>query len=168
MQVIVLKVRYQTNLDELAQTVQRGRTLDGSDSGWRMPVTALPGDLAVWYAASPHQQYVAYGWITGVPSKREPTRQPYGPVTGVRLLPGGAVSRAEVAAKTHGFQGTNVGQLAGTVPEEVEGAFLRALGFGKRFIEVRDLISLEVAHVVAPAPPRKNWQTAHWPINVAS
>jgi hypothetical protein len=167
MQVIVLKVRYQENLDELAQTIQRGRTLDGSDGGWRMPVTAQPGDLAIWYAASPDQEYVAYGWIAGLPSKREPTRQPYGPVAGVRPLPGGPMPRAEVAAKAHGFQETNVGQLAVTVPEEIEGAFLRAVGFGKRFVEVRELISVEVARVVAPAPPRKIWHTARWPIGLS-
>jgi hypothetical protein len=166
MQIIVLKVRHQENLDELAQAIQRGRTLDGPDGGWRMPVSAQPGDLAVWYAASPDQQYVAYGWITGFPSKREPTRQPYGPVAGVRLLPGGPVSRAAVAAKAHGFQETNVDRLAVTVPEEIEGAFLRALGLGKRFAEVREVISLEVARVVAPVPPRNTWRTARWPINV--
>jgi hypothetical protein len=138
MHVIVLKVRRQENLDELAQAIQRGRTLDGPEGGWRMRVTAQPGDLAVWYAVSPDQQYVAYGWITGLPSKREPTRQPYGPVAGVRLLPHGPVSRVAVAAKTHGFQETNVGRLAVTVPEEVEGAFLRALGFEKEFVEARD------------------------------
>src|ERR1700690_2410164 len=115
MKVVLLKVRYRENLDELAQTIQRGRTLDGPDGGWRMPVTAEPGDLAVWYAASPDQQYVAYGWITGPPSKRESTRQPYGPVAGVRPLPGGPVPRAAVAAKADGFQETNVGQLAVTV-----------------------------------------------------
>ena len=137
MQVIVLKVRYQKNLDDLAQTVQGGRTLHGSDGGWRMPVTAQPGDLAIWYAASPDQEYVAYGWTAGLPSKREPTRQPYGPVAGVRPLPAGPIPRAEVAAKPHGFRETNVGQLAVTMPEEIDGAFLRALSFGKRFVEVR-------------------------------
>ncbi|HUY52424.1 MAG TPA: hypothetical protein VMV92_43080 [Streptosporangiaceae bacterium] len=45
------------------------------------------------------------------------------------------MSPAAVAADAHGFQETNVGQLAVTVPEEVEGAFLRALGFGKRFVQ---------------------------------
>lgn len=167
MRVVVLKVRYQENLDELAQVIQRGRTLDGSDGGWRMPVTVQQGDLAVWYAGSPNQQYVAYGWVAGRPYKREPTRQPYGPVVGVRLLPVGPVSRAVVAAKAHGFQETNVGQLAVTVPEESEGAFLRALGLGKRFVEVRELISLEVARVVAPAPPRNTWRTAHWPVKTS-
>ena len=52
-----------------------------------------------------------------------------------------------------------------TVPEEIEGAFLRALGFGRWFVEVRELISAEVVHVVAPAPPRKIWHAAHWPID---
>src|SRR5260221_13651127 len=49
------------------------------------------------------------------------------------------IPRAEVAARSHGFQETNVGQLAVTVPEEIEGAILRALGFGKRFVEARGL-----------------------------
>jgi hypothetical protein len=164
MQVIVLKVRHQENLDELAQVIKRGRTLDGPHSGWRMPVTAQPGDLAVWYAGSPDQQYVAYGWITGFPAKRELTRQPYGPVAGVRCLPGGPVPWAPVAGKTHGFQGTNVSQLAVTVPAEVEGAFLRALHLDQWWVEARERISLEIARVVAPAPAREVWRTAQWPV----
>lgn len=163
MQVIVVKVRHQENLDELAQVIKRGRTLDGPDGGWRMPVTAQPGDLAVWYAGSPDQQYVAYGWITDFPVKREPTRQPYGPVAGVRPLPGGAVPRTTVAKETHGFQGTNVSQLAVTVPAEVEEAFLRALGLDQWWIEAREWISLEVGRVVAPVPARDLWQAAQWP-----
>jgi hypothetical protein len=162
MEVIVLKVRHQENLDELAQVIKRGRTLDGPESGWRMPVTAQPGDLAVWYAGSPDQQYVAYGWITGLPAKREPTRQPYGPVAGVRCLPSGPVPRSAVAHQTHGFQETNVSQLAVTVPAEVADAFLRALGFDQRWIEVRERISLEVTHVAALPPAREVWQTAQW------
>src|SRR5258707_5778658 len=128
MQVIVLKVRYQKNLDDLAQTIQRGRTLHGSDGGWRMPVTAQPGDLVIWYPASPDQEYVAYGLTAGLPSKREPTRQPYGPVAGVRPLPGGPIPRARVAAKPHRLRETNVGQLAGTMAEEIRRPVLVSLG----------------------------------------
>ena len=34
-----------------------------ANGGWRMRVISQPGDLAVWYMASPNQQSVAYGWI---------------------------------------------------------------------------------------------------------
>ena len=163
MQVIVLKVRHQENLDELAQIIKRGRTLDGPHSGWRMPVTAQLGDLAVWYAGSPDQRYVAYGWITDFPAKREPTRQPYGPVAGVRCLPSGPVPRTTVAEETHGFQGTSVSQLAVTVPAEDQDAFLRSLRLDQRWIEACAFISLEVARVVTPAPASEVWQTAQWP-----
>jgi len=54
-----------------------------------------------------------------------------------------AVSRAAVTEQTHGFQETNVSQLAVTVPEDVESAFLQALGLGKRLVATRELISLE-------------------------
>lgn len=47
--VIVLKVRHKENLDELAEVIRRGRTLDGADGGWQMPKHAELGDLAVWY-----------------------------------------------------------------------------------------------------------------------
>src|SRR5258706_16218585 len=103
-------------------------------------VCRSPRSPEIWPSGmrpAPDQEYVAYGWTAGLPAKREPTRQPYGPVAGVRPLPGGPIPRAEVAAKAHGFQETNVGQLAVAVPEEIEGALLRALGFGKRFAEVR-------------------------------
>jgi hypothetical protein len=52
--VIVLKVRHKENLDELAEVIRRGRTLDkDEDDGWQMPKHSEPGDLAIWYAASP-------------------------------------------------------------------------------------------------------------------
>jgi hypothetical protein len=97
------------------------------------------------------------------PSASQPG-QPYGPVAGVRCLPGGPVPRAEAAGKTHGFQGTNVSQLAVTVPAEVEGAFLRALRLDQRWVEAREQISLEIACVVAPTPAREVWRTAKWPV----
>ena len=56
MKVIVLKVRHKENLEELAEVIRRGRTLDGHDGGWQMPGHAEPGDLAIWYAGTPDQE----------------------------------------------------------------------------------------------------------------
>jgi len=63
--VIVSKARHKENLDELAEVIRRRRTLDGDDGGWQMPKDAEPGDLAISYAASPDQEYRAYGWVAG-------------------------------------------------------------------------------------------------------
>ena len=49
MKVQVLKVRGKDNLTEMEQGIAAAHTVDG----WLMPKTALPGDLAIWYAASP-------------------------------------------------------------------------------------------------------------------
>jgi hypothetical protein len=64
MKVHVLKVRGRDNLDEMKQGITAGQTVDG----WQMPKTASLGDLAVWYAASPDQDYRAWGWVVGSPS----------------------------------------------------------------------------------------------------
>jgi len=53
----VLKVRYQKNLDEMEAGIRAGHTVNG----WQMPKGAEPGDFAVWYAASPDQEYRARG-----------------------------------------------------------------------------------------------------------
>ncbi len=61
MKVHVLKVRHQENLDEMEVGVRDGHTVNG----WQMPKGAEPGDLAVWYAAWPDQEYRAWGgWPT--------------------------------------------------------------------------------------------------------
>lgn len=59
MKVHVLKVRYQENLDEMEAGIRAGHTVDG----WQMPKGAEPGDLAVWYAAWPDQEYRAWGGL---------------------------------------------------------------------------------------------------------
>jgi hypothetical protein len=57
------------------------------------------------------------------------------------------VPRQEVAARS-GFNEKGVGQLAETVRERVD-EFLLALGFDKRFVAARELISDEVARVLS-------------------
>jgi hypothetical protein len=93
MKIVVLKVRQKKNLVELDLAIERGRTLeedfhDGPEpGGWKMLKDAQPGDLAVWYAASPDQEYRAWGWVVGrpVPSPVQPGIY-FGPVAGVRRL----------------------------------------------------------------------------------
>jgi hypothetical protein len=144
--VIVLKVRHRENLEELAEVIRRGRTLDGGDGGWQMPKSAVAGDLAIWYAASPDQEYRAYGWVAGTPVKpKGELVKHYGPVVGVRLLRV-PVGRGVVAAAS-GFNEKGVGQLAETVHDRVD-EFLLAVGFDKRFVVVREQISDEVARVL--------------------
>jgi hypothetical protein len=64
MKVCVLKVGdNKVNLDELAASIAAGRTI----GGWEIPKHAEPGDLAVWYASDPRQDYVAWGWVAGIP-----------------------------------------------------------------------------------------------------
>lgn len=88
MKVIVLKVRNRENLDELDEVIHQGRTLEGGLGGWQMPKDAQLGDLAIWYAASPDQEYRAYGWVSGIPRKPESELvKYYGSVAGVRSLP---------------------------------------------------------------------------------
>jgi hypothetical protein len=156
--VIVLKVRYRENLEELAEVIRRGRTLDGADGGWQMPKYAELGDLAIWYAASPDQEYRAYGWVTGSPAKPEDEMvKYYGPVAGVRLLPK-PVGR-HVAGAASGFNENGVGQLAEMVRDRVED-FLLAVGFDQRFVAARELISAEVIRVLRSVTPQPNALTA--------
>lgn len=146
MKVIVLKVRHKENLDELEEVIGRGRTLENGLGGWQMPKDAQPGDLAIWYAGSPDQDYRAYGWVSGVPSKPESERvKYYGPVAGVRSFPTRA-PRQKVAAAS-GFNEKGVSQLAETVRERVDD-FLLAMGFDSRFVAARELISDEIARVL--------------------
>lgn len=145
MKVIVLKVKHRQNLDELDEVIHQGRTLEDGLGGWQMPKDAQPGDLAIWYAASPDQEYRAYGWVSGTPRKPDSELiKYYGPVAGVRPLT--PVPRREVAAAC-GFNEKGVGQLAETVHECVED-FLLAVGFDRRFVAARELISDEVARVL--------------------
>jgi hypothetical protein len=146
MKVIVLKVRHPENLEELAEVIRRGRTLDGDDGGWQMPKYAGLGDLAIWYAASPDQEYRAYGWVIGPPVKPAGELvKHYGPVAGVRKLPR-PVSRHVVAAAS-GFNERTVGQLAEMVHQRVDD-FLLAVGLDPRFVAARELISGEVARML--------------------
>lgn len=155
--VIVLKVRHQENLEELAEVIRRGRTLEGGDGGWQMPKHAELGDLAIWYAASPDQEYRAYGWVAGTPVKpEEELVKYYGPVAGVRLLPA-PVGRHVVAAAS-GFNEKGVGQLAEMVPDRVD-EFLLAVGFDQRFVAARELISGEVTRALGSTAyvQRQGW-----------
>src|ERR1039457_952438 len=145
MKVIVLKVKGKENLEEVDDGVEAGHTFNRGLGGWQMPKDARPGDLAIWYAASPDQDYRAYGWVSGVPCKPEGQAvKYYGTVAGVRsLIP---VSRTKVAAAS-GFNETGVGQLAETVRDRVDD-FLLAVGFPRRFVAAREVISAEVAGVL--------------------
>jgi hypothetical protein len=153
-EVIVLKVRHKENLDELAEVIRRGRTLDGDDGGWQMPKHAELGDLAIWYAAYPDQEYRAYGWVADVPVKPDGELvKYYGPVVGVRPLTQPVPRR--VAAAASGFNEKGVGQLAEVVHQRADD-FLLALGFPERFVAARELISGEIRRAVrslADFPP---------------
>jgi len=142
----VLKVRHQENLDEMEAGISAGHTVDG----WQMPKRAEPGDLAVWYAAWPDQEYCAWGWIAGIPEAgfRGSPRMYKGPVTGIRAIK--PVPRSRVADAC-GFNRDAVNPLAQTVPGDIADDFLRALGFGARFVAARELISAEVMRVL-PRP----------------
>jgi hypothetical protein len=146
--VHVLKVRGKENLQELDEVIGVGHTVSAHGLGsWQMPRDAEPGDLAVWYAGDPDQQYVAYGWVAEAPNKpaSEKTKY-YGPVAGVRELPSGRRSRRQVA-EACGFNDEGVAQLAQTIKDNCDG-FLLALGFDRRFVSARELISGEVASVL--------------------
>ena len=84
-----------------------------------MPKTALPGDLAIWYAASPDQDYRAWGWVAGLPVRgfRESDRLYMGPVAGIRRIEP-VRPRHEVAGAC-GFNRDSVTQQAQTVPDEI-------------------------------------------------
>jgi hypothetical protein len=85
MKVIVLKVKGKGNLEELNEVIETGHTFNRGLGGWQMPKDARPGDLAVWYAASPDQDYRAYGWFQESRAnprvKRSSTTAPW-PVSG--------------------------------------------------------------------------------------
>jgi hypothetical protein len=144
MRVHVLKVRGRENLDELEQGIAAGRTV----RGWQMPKTATLGDLAVWYAASPDQHYLAWGWVTGSPAAgfRHSERLYVGPVAGIRPI--APVIPRQRVAEACGFNRDSVSQQAQTVPDEMTDGFLRAVGLDHRFVDARDLISAEVVRLV--------------------
>jgi hypothetical protein len=117
-----------------------------------MPAESQVGDLAVWYSGNPQQNFVAYGWVCGLPYKPEgEQRKYYGPVCGVTRLPGGPKPRAEVGANS-GFMADadEVIPMAQTVTRN-HSAFLLALGFSPRFVEGREHISAEVARCIETA-----------------
>jgi hypothetical protein len=145
MKVHVLKVRGRDNLDEMEEGIAAGHTVDG----WQMPKTATPGDLAVWYAASPYQDYRAWGWVAGSPRAgfRESDRLYVGPVAGIRRIE--PVKRRQEVAEACGFNRDSVAQQAQTVPYEIADHFLRALGLDRRFVTARELISDEIVRVLS-------------------
>jgi hypothetical protein len=115
--------------------------------GWQMPKTASPGDLAVWYAASPDQDYRAWGWVADIPRAgfRKTNRLYMGPVAGVRRIE--PMKPRRDVAEACGFNRDSVTQQAQTVPDEIADDFLRAFGFHRRFVAARELISAEVMRV---------------------
>ncbi len=145
MKVHVLKVRGQDNLDEMEQGIAAGHTVDG----WQMPKTAVPGDLAVWYAASPDQDYRAWGWVVGLPRAgfRESSRLYVGPVGGIQRIE--PVKPRREIAEACGFNRDSVAQQAQTVPDEIADDFLRALGLPRRFVTARELISDVMVRVLS-------------------
>lgn len=145
MKVHVLKVCGKDNLTEMEQGIAAAHTVDA----WQMPKAALPGDLAIWYAASPDQDYRAWGWVAGIPIRgfRESDRLYIGPVAGIRRLE--PVRRRLEVAEGCGFNRDSVTQQAQTVPDEIVDDCLRVLGFNSRFIAARELISAEVVNIVA-------------------
>jgi hypothetical protein len=70
MEIRVLKVRGELNLDELKEVIATGHTAtrQGQD-GWQMPASSEVGDLAVWYSGVPQQEFIANGWVCGLPYK---------------------------------------------------------------------------------------------------
>jgi hypothetical protein len=151
MRVIVLKARQKKNLEELDLVIERGRTLEEDlhdapePGGWKMLKDARPGDMAVWYAASPDQEYRAWGWIVGrpVPSPAQ-SGIFFGPVAGVRRLT--PASRLKVA-EASGFNRDGVNQRAEEVRWRAD-EFLLAVGIDKKIVRNRELISAEIARVL--------------------
>lgn len=127
MKVRVLKVdNDQGNLGELAACIAVGHTVDN----WEMPKHSEPGDIAVWYASSPRQAFVAWGWVSGdtEPGFRGNPGRYTGPVEGVRALQP-EVPRMRLASETGYFQDPNsVVSRPQTVPDELASAVLRSLG----------------------------------------
>jgi hypothetical protein len=145
--VRVLKVDSDmVNVDELNEGIRVGRTVDG----WQMPKDSVPGDVAVWYAASPRQEYIAWGWIadTTRPGFRGNDSLYVGPVVGMRSME--PISRFE-AAESSGFNRdpNSVIPQAQTVPDEMADAFLGALGLDPRLMEQ---ISSEIRRVLPWEP----------------
>jgi hypothetical protein len=111
------------NIDELDRSVRAGHTVED----WQMPKGARPGDLAVWYAAGRHAgNYVAWGWIDGVPRRVERGPGPYrGTVGLMREL--GKVTRQDVID----YCGVNGGvQSYQTLTGDRALDFLEAVGLG--------------------------------------
>lgn len=85
MEIRVLKVRREVNLNELSEVIATGHTVTRQgQGGWQIPAESQVGDLAVWYSGNPQQNFVAYGWVCGLPYKPEgEQRKYYSPVCGV-------------------------------------------------------------------------------------
>ncbi|MGH3401789.1 MAG: hypothetical protein ACRDRJ_04605 [Streptosporangiaceae bacterium] len=107
------------NIAELTAGVNAGRTVDD----WQMPKGALPGDLAIWYAAG-RQQFVARGWVETTPVKVEEGHGPYrGRVAGMQWIE--PVDRKKVI-RDCGFNGGL--QNYQTVKDNIAASLLRSLG----------------------------------------
>jgi|SRR5712691_6187712 len=133
MKVRVLKVDHdQANLDELGRGLQVGQTA----RGWQMPKQSSPGDIAVWYAAAPRQEYIAWGWVAGTPRPgfRGNDSLYVGTVLGMRALK--PVPRLQ-AAELSGFNRdpNSVIPQAQTVPDEMTADFLTSLSLDPRLME---------------------------------
>jgi len=150
MRVIVLKVRQKKNLEELDLAIERRRTLEEDlhapePGGWKMLKNAQPGDMAIWYAASPDQEYRAWGWVVGRPVPSPVQSGIYfGPVAAVRRL--APVSRMKVA-EASGFNRDGVKQRAEEVRLRTD-EFLLAVGIDNKIVRNRELISAEIARVL--------------------
>lgn len=143
MKIRVLKVdNDQANVDELNLGLRAERTVNG----WQMPKYSGPGDIAVWYAAAPRQEYIAWGWVAGVPKPgfRGNDRLYIGPVAGMRHME--PVPRLE-AAGSSGFNQDpdSVIPQAQTVPDEMADDFLVALGLDPHLMKQ---ISSEIRRVL--------------------
>ena len=119
--VHVLQVNLQPeNIKDLTAAVDAGHT---DDDGWQMPKGARTGDLAIWYMAG-RQEFVARGWVEGIPWKVEHGHGPYrGSVAGVQWID--PVDRTEVIDRC-GFDGGR--QSYQTVSNGIAANFLRSLG----------------------------------------
>lgn len=135
-------------LDELGRGLQDGQTIDG----WQMPKHSRAGDIAVWCAAAPRQEYVAWGWVADAPKPgfRGNDNLYVGPVAGMRPMQ--PVPRLK-AAEPSGFNRdpNSVIPQAQTISDEMTDDFLSALGLDPHLMEQ---ISGEVRRVL-PRDPRQ-------------
>lgn len=111
-----------------------------------MPKHSRAGDIAVWYAATPRQEYVAWGWVADAPEPgfRGNDNLYVGPVADMRPIQ--PVPRLK-AAEPSGFNRdpNSVIPQAQTVPYEMTDDFLSALGLDPHLMEQ---ISSEIRRIL--------------------